>query len=62
MAFLEDVSRHLQVLSDNPFDRVTPSVDARVNVFDDNGWQTFQVSLFVLTRVSTGFGSIRKIG
>src|SRR6516165_1590688 len=46
MAVLKDIGRHVQFLSNNSFDWVTPAVDRRLNIFDDNGGLPFQSRFF----------------
>src|SRR5262245_28549408 len=46
MAILKDIGRHFQFLSNDSFDRVTPVVYRRLNIFDDNGKLPFQGRFF----------------
>ena len=54
MALLKDVRGHLELLSNDPFDRITPSVDARVNDFRSQRLATVpELAFFVVTRVES---------
>src|SRR6516162_9539615 len=46
MAVLEDVGRHFQFLPNDSFNWVTPAVERRLNIFDDNGGKPFQSRFF----------------